>query len=120
VAFCAVFFGFRLAEFGLRQLRRKGSEKKFGSMLTALLFHVISVLGGLGAMMLVFNLAGDWFLLGIIIIFLFGIGWASVNTLPRQVETIKLMLNIGAVREGKTWSVTARRTASIPWAFPPI
>ncbi len=114
-AFCAVFFGFRLAELAVRRLRRKGSEKKFGSRLTALLFHVFSVLGGLGAMMLVFNLAGDWFLLGIIIIFLFGIGWASVNTLPRQVETIKLMLNIGAVREGEylVYDGTAYRVDSL-------
>jgi small-conductance mechanosensitive channel len=101
VAFCVVFFGFRLGERAARKLRRKGTEKKFSSRLTALLFHVFSVLGGLAAMMLVFNMAGDWFLLGIVIIFLFGVGWASINTLPQQVETIKLMLNIGAVREGE-------------------
>jgi small-conductance mechanosensitive channel len=100
-AFLAVFFGFRLGERALRRLRRKGTEKKFSSRLTALLFHVFSVLGGLVAMMLVFNVAGDWFLLGIVIIFLFGVGWASINTLPQQIETIKLMLNAGAVREGE-------------------
>ncbi len=100
-AFCFVFFGFRLGEFAARTLRRKGTEKHFSSRLTALLFHVFSVLGGLVAMMLVFNVAGDWFLLGIVIIFLFGVGWASINTLPQQVETLKLMLNVGAVREGE-------------------
>jgi hypothetical protein len=51
--------------------------------------------------MIVFNVAGDWFLLGIVIIFLIGVGWAGIKTLPTQVETIKLMLNIGAVREGQ-------------------
>ena len=102
LAFAAVFFGFRLGERAARKLRRRGSEKRFGSRLTALLFHVFSVLGGLLAMMLVFNLAGDWFLLGIVVIFLFGVGWASIKTLPQQVETIKLMLNVGAVREGET------------------
>lgn len=101
IAFCAVFFGFRLGEYALRKIRRKGTEKNLSSRLTTLLFHLFSILGGLVAMMLVFNLAGDWFLLGIIIIFLFGVGWASINTLPQQVETIKLMLNIGAVREGE-------------------
>lgn len=101
LAFCAVFFGFRLGDWAVRHLRRKGTEKHLGSRLTALLFHIFSVLGGLAAMMLVFNLAGDWFLLGIVIIFLFGVGWASINTLPQQIETIKLMLNIGAVREGE-------------------
>ena len=101
VAFCAVFFGFRLGEHVVRKLRRRGAEKHLSSRLTTLLFHVFSVLGGLAAMMLVFNMAGDWFLLGIVIIFLVGVGWASINTLPQQVETIKLMLNIGAVREGE-------------------
>ncbi len=115
VAFCSVFFGFRLGEHAVRKLRRKGTEKHFSSRLTALLFHVFSVLGGLVAMMLVFNLAGDWFLLGIVIIFLFGVGWASINTLPQQIETIKLMLNIGAVREGEwlAYEGTAYRVDSL-------
>lgn len=101
LAFCLVFFGFRLGDYVARKVRRKGTEKQLSSRLTTLLFHVFSILGGLVGMMLVFNLAGDWFLLGIIIIFLFGVGWASIKTLPQQVETIKLMLNIGAVREGE-------------------
>lgn len=101
LSFCFVFFGFRLAEYLLHRFRRGADKKSFSSRLTALLFHVFSILGGLLAMMAVFNLVGDWFLLGIIVIFLFGVGWASINTLPQQVETIKLMLNIGAVREGE-------------------
>ncbi|HMP90866.1 MAG TPA: hypothetical protein PJ991_11745 [Kiritimatiellia bacterium] len=101
IAFCVVFFGFRLASYLVRRARRTTCEKSFSSRLTALLFHIFSVLGGLLAMMMAFNLVGDWFLLGIIIIFLVGVGWASINTLPQQVETIKLMLNIGAVREGE-------------------
>jgi len=101
LAFCAVFFGFRLAQYLMHRFRKDVDKKSFGSRLTALLFHVFSVLGGLLAMLAVFNLVGDWFLLGIVVIFLFGVGWASINTLPQQVETIKLMLNIGAVREGE-------------------
>jgi hypothetical protein len=98
-AFCVVFFGFRVAEYLLRRMRQEKGKKSFSSRLTALLFHLFSVLGGLLAMLAVFNLVGDWFLLGIVVIFLFGVAWAGINTLPQQVETIKLMLNIGAVRE---------------------
>ena len=98
-AFCVVFFGFRIAEYALRRLRQEKGKKSFSSRLTALLFHLFSVLGGLLAMLAVFNLVSDWFLLGIVVIFLFGVAWAGINTLPQQVETIKLMLNIGAVRE---------------------
>lgn len=98
-AFCVVFFGFRVAEYLLRRMRQEKGKKSFSSRLTALLFHLFSVLGGLLAMLAVFNLVSDWFLLGIVVIFLFGVAWAGINTLPQQVETIKLMLNIGAVRE---------------------
>jgi len=98
-AFCVVFFGFRATEYLLRRMRQEKGKKSFSSRLTALLFHLFSVLGGLLAMLAVFNLVSDWFLLGIVVIFLFGVAWAGINTLPQQVETIKLMLNIGAVRE---------------------
>lgn len=100
-AFFVVFFGFRLTEFVVRKLRHKSSARSFGSRLTALLFHIFSILGGLLAMLVVFNLVGDWFMLGIVVIFLFGVGWAGIKTLPQHVETVKLMLNIGAVREGE-------------------
>ncbi|HMP75001.1 MAG TPA: mechanosensitive ion channel [Kiritimatiellia bacterium] len=100
-AFCVVFFGFRLAEYVVHRARRGADKKSFSSRLTALLFHVFSILGGLLAMMAVFNLVGDWFMLGLIVIFLLGVAWASINTLPQQIETIKLMLNVGAVREGE-------------------
>lgn len=100
-AFCAVFFGFRLVERLMHRTRAADDHRTFSSRLTALLFHLFSVLGGLLAMMAVFNLVGDWFLLGIIVIFLIGVAWAGVNTLPQQIETIKLMLNIGAVKEGE-------------------
>ncbi|NCC23397.1 MAG: hypothetical protein EOM26_13215, partial [Alphaproteobacteria bacterium] len=105
-AFSAVFFGVRyLSSLVDRLQASKGAAgpagTKFGSRLTALLLHVFSVLGGLVAMMLVFNMAGDWFMLGIIVIFLIGVAWASIKTLPSQVETVRLVLNIGAVREGE-------------------
>lgn len=101
LAFCAVFFAFRLVERLLHRARAASTKKSFSSRLSALLFHLFSVLGGLLAMMAVFNLVGDWFMLGIIVIFLIGVAWAGVNTLPQQIETIKLMLNIGAVKEGE-------------------
>jgi uncharacterized membrane protein len=101
LAFLAVFFGFRIADRMVRKSRLAKGEETFSSRLTTLLFHLFSVLGGLLAMMIVFNVAGDWFLLGIIIIFLIGVGWAGIKTLPAQIETVKLMLNIGAVKEGE-------------------
>ncbi|QVL50454.1 MAG: hypothetical protein KFB96_08530 [Thiocapsa sp.] len=105
-AFCAVFFGVRYLSSLVGRLQASKvtagtARTKFSSRLAALILHVFSVLGGLIAMMLVFNMAGDWFMLGIIIIFLIGVAWASIKTLPSQVETVRLVLNIGAVREGE-------------------
>jgi hypothetical protein len=105
-AFSVVFVGVRfLSSLVERFQASKGGAgtagTRFSSRLTALLLHVFSVLGGLIAMMLVFNMAGDWFMLGIIVIFLIGVAWASIKTLPSQVETVRLVLNIGAVREGE-------------------
>lgn len=100
-AFGVVFFGLRWLATQLMRLRKPQSEKQFSSRLALLMLHIFSVLGGLLAMMAVFNAAGDWFMLGIIIIFLIGIGWASINTLPSQIESVKLILNVGTVREGE-------------------
>ena len=96
-----MFFGVRWIATQIMRLRKPQAEKQFSSRLALLLLHVFSVLGGLLAMMAVFNAAGDWFMLGLILIFLIGIGWASINTLPSQIESVKLILNVGTVREGE-------------------
>ncbi len=100
-AFAAVFFGFRWLSGAVRRAWPAAADKQFSNRLAALVLHILSVLVGLIAMMLVFNLAGDWFMLGIILIFLIGIGWASIKTLPSQIEIVRLILNIGPVREGE-------------------
>lgn len=100
-AFGLVFFGVRWIATQIMRLRKPQAEKQFSSRLALLLLHAFSVLGGLLAMMAVFNAAGDWFMLGIIIIFLLGIGWASIHTLPSQIESVKLILNVGTLREGE-------------------
>jgi hypothetical protein len=53
------------------------------------------------AIITVFYIFEDWVLLSLAIIFLMGIGWAAKHTLPKFVDQSRLMLNIGAVREGE-------------------
>jgi small-conductance mechanosensitive channel len=101
IAFGVVFFGVRWLAGRIMRLREPEAEKQFGSRLALLLLHGFSILGGLLAMMAVFNAAGDWFMLGLILIFLIGVGWASIKTLPSQIESVKLILNVGTVREGE-------------------
>jgi hypothetical protein len=100
-AFVAVFLGVRLLGRLYDRLQSSRGGRSFSNRMAALLFQLFSVVGGVAATLLVFNLAGDWFLLGIVLIFLLGVGWASINTLPRHFEAIKLMLNIGPVKEGE-------------------
>lgn len=66
-----------------------------------LMYRVVSVLAGLFAVILVFYLFEDWVLLSLAIVFLLGLAWAVKNTLPRFVNQSRLILNIGAVREGE-------------------
>jgi len=66
-----------------------------------LLFRVVTLLAALFVVILVFYLFEDWVLLSLAIVFLMGLGWAAKHTLPRFWHQSRLMLNIGAVREGE-------------------
>jgi len=53
------------------------------------------------AVIAVFYFVEDWVLLSLTIIFIMGVIWAAKATLPMYLDTSKLMLNVGAVREGE-------------------
>lgn len=101
LAFCAIFFLFRLIALVYRRVTPRQQRRRFAGRLILLLTQIASVVGGLLAATLVFNLMGDWFLLGLVVIFLLGLGWAGIKTLPQHIEIIKLLLNIGAVKESE-------------------
>ena len=108
------YFAVRLLLYLWRKSARRSDKKKLGSRVMLLAVNGISVLGALLAMIAVFSAAGDFFLLGIVVLILIGAAWAGVKMLPQYVETVKLMLNIGTVREderliydGITWNVSS-------------
>ena len=98
-AFCGVYFGLRGAYALVLKIRPMKRSRSFAGRLAHIVMHIGSTLAALLAVIFVFNATGDWFLLGLVVLFLLGVGWASINTIPQHVERIKLMLNIGAVRE---------------------
>ncbi len=98
LAFLAVFLGMRSLEHRLRRLR-PFRGRTFTPRLLTLLWNFSSLAAAFLALMAVFNLAGDWFLLSLVLVFLLGIGWAGIKTLPQFLEQVRMMLNIGAVRE---------------------
>lgn len=60
-----------------------------------------AVLLAVFAATLVFYLKGDWLMLAITIIFIIGILWASKKALPPYIDQIKVILNLGSVRQGE-------------------
>jgi hypothetical protein len=55
----------------------------------------------LGTAVLIFYLRGDWLLLALSILFILGILWASKRAVPPYLEQLRLILNLGPVRQGE-------------------
>lgn len=60
-----------------------------------------SVLLAFMAAVMVFYLKGDWLMLAIAMIFIIGLLWASKRALPPYIDQIKVILNLGSVRQGE-------------------
>ena len=112
LAFFTILLGSRSAYRVARRLVSKGggSERKFYARLVDVLYYGFSGLAALGGAMLVLYSAGDWAVLGVSILLLLGIGWASKTAFPIFFEQIKLLLNLGTVRDGERVTVNG-----LPW-----
>jgi hypothetical protein len=66
-----------------------------------LVYRVMTLVLTVLAVIAVFYFVEDWVLLSLTIIFIMGVIWAAKATLPMYLDTSKLMLNVGAVREGE-------------------
>ncbi len=102
-AFLIVVLLLRFAgRFVERHLR---SDKLIRSMtsrrLIALGFSILTYTLAVVAMLLVLYSAGDWVLLGIVLLLLLGLGWSARVSLPLYIEQTKLLLNLGTVRKGE-------------------
>ncbi len=73
-------------------------------------FRMMTVVLILSVLILVFYSFEDWVLLSLTIIFIFGLGWAVKNALPIFWHQSRLMLNLGAVREGERITLH-----NVPW-----
>lgn len=95
-----------------RPTRKKG--RSFSTRLSSLVWSILTVLLAVGGMIGTFNAQGDILLVSISVLFLFGVGWAAMKTLPGMIDQFRMMLNMGAVREderliyeGLPWKVNA-------------
>lgn len=114
-AFILVFLLMRGIAILYRKVRPERKKRSFGDRLGSLVWSLFTVIGAASAMMLVFNLTADWFLLSLTVIFLIGLGWAGFQTIPIFLEQFRLMLNLGAAKEGERmmWD-------EIPWRIESI
>ena len=79
----------------------KASYRPFHIRLIDIFFRGFSLLFAILGLILVLYMVEDWVLLSLAILFLLGIGWTIRNTVPKIWDQIRLMLNIGEVREGE-------------------
>ncbi len=118
--FAGVFITLRFIQRRFVEPLRVRRGLSFYARLTNVLFNILVFVAALAAMILVLFSVSDWILLVIVLIFLFGIGWASVNMLPQFFEQIRILLNLGSVREnerviyeGLPWRVDSLRLYTV-------
>lgn len=102
LAFATIFFGMRFVlQLATGFQERRGISRSFVTRLAALIWHALSFIVAIMAMLFVFNFFRDWLLLGITMIFLIAMGWLGIKMLPSLAEQVTLLLNLGAVQEGE-------------------
>lgn len=111
LSFLVVYLGMRGIYKAIRYLKpAKKKGRSFSTRLFTLIWTLMGVIFGIGAMLTVFNVTGDLFLLSLTIVFLVGTAWAAMKTLPQFVELFRMMLNMGAVKEDQRLVLDG-----IPW-----
>ncbi len=102
----AVFVGiwllFRLVHAGATRLVPLHRGRRSVAFRLVELLYLIGggIIAGLAALFVLY-VSGDWLLLSLASLFLFGIVWASKTALPRVWRQVMLLLNLGPVREGE-------------------
>ncbi len=89
------------------------TEKNNFTRISDVLAMAIAVLVAVAGIIIVFYTRGDWLLLTLVVIFLIGVAWAGKTAIPPYLEQIRMILNLGSVREGERviyeglpWKVT--------------
>ena len=102
-AFGAVFGILRLIRWYVLRIPsvRSRFRRSFAVRLLDIVYYVFCVVGATVALFIVLYASGDWVLLGLSILFLVGLAWASKAVIPGFYEQAKLLLNLGPVREGE-------------------
>jgi len=103
LAFFCVLFVLQMLYRLISKLLPNHIEKKypFYVRLGHLLYRFMMVMGAACSLLIMLYATGDWVLLSIAIVFIFGIVWTARQGFTKFFEQIKLLLNLGAVRENE-------------------
>ncbi|HEX6810964.1 MAG TPA: hypothetical protein VF384_05000 [Planctomycetota bacterium] len=84
-----------------RLLRRIATGAGFSLRLLGVVLKVLSLAVAVAGTLVVPYARNDWLLLAVCMVFLLGVGWVLVRMMPQFFEQIRLVLNVGGVREGE-------------------
>lgn len=116
LAAVAGFFATRKIYSWLRRISpvHKKDSNNFTGRISDVLAMALAILVSLAAIIIVFYVRGDWLLLTLVVIFLIGVAWAGKTAVPPYLDQIRMILNLGSVREGERviynglpWKVSA-------------
>ncbi len=77
------------------------TEKNNFTRISDVLAMTVSIVVAIAGIIIVFYVRGDWLLLTLVVIFLIGVAWAGKTAIPPYLEQIRMILNLGSVREGE-------------------
>lgn len=86
---------------GSRLQRREAARARRLAKAGGIIFRAASVVLALFGAMVALWVRGDWLILGLLILFLLGAAITLRSSLPRYVGEIRILLNMGGVREGE-------------------
>ncbi len=103
LAFISVFFLLRMVHRAIYRFSpiHRVKERPFYIRLCDVIYHILTVAGAASALLLVLYFSGDWVLLTLFAVFLLGFVWAAKQNIPKFWGQIKMLLNLGSVRENE-------------------
>jgi hypothetical protein len=82
--------------------RRTHNDVLSASMrIFSMLISIIGIIGGFVIAVTIFNIRQDWLMLAMSLLLALALSWTFVRSLPALGEQTRLLMNLGAVREGE-------------------
>ncbi len=78
-----------------------GRRRRQAARLLDVALYTLTFLGAFAAGVIVLLIAGDWVMLGLMVLIALALIFAAKDTLPGYLDEIRLMLNLGSVRENE-------------------